>query len=154
MGFRNRQEKLENSAFFDLKKFEICWMAGSWSELLQVINIDVITSFVISRFCGTSMAFLRHVFENKYLKINTSSFKLQFRFIFWCWNNWKKIIIGRKMGKPTKNTLLKQILTKNILKCDMCSLQFDSKYAYDLHWSLVHSTPNVHNINPKSKKVK
>ena len=57
------------------------------------------------------------------------------------------------MGKPTKNTLLKAILTRNMLKCDMCSLQFDNKYAYDLHWSLVHSTPNVFNIKPKSRKV-
>ena len=60
------------SAFLDLKKFEICWMAASWSVLLQVININVITSFVISRFCGTSMAFLWHVFENKYKFIQTS----------------------------------------------------------------------------------
>ena len=144
---------------FRLGHKHIFWLEEIWNMLNGCQLVGAFASYqywrynFLSNFEVLWYILLWHFFDTC-LKTNTSSFKLQFRFIFWCWNNWKKINIGRKMGKPTKNTLLKQILTRNILKCDMCSLQFDSKYAYDLHWSLVHSTPNVHNIfKPKSRKV-
>ena len=141
---------------FHISQIAHFWLKEIWNMLNGCQLVGTFASYRYWHFNFLSNFEVLWYFFDTCVLNNKCSFKLQLIFIYWCWNIQlkKERNISRKMGKPTKNTLLKAILTRNMLKCDMCSLQFDNKYAYDLHWSLVHSTPNVFNIKPKSRKVK